>query len=113
MNGALQFLIDVVMHLMTRHAELLSVGQFKRRVERAPEHDTAQKTAKGEKAEAEIHARPAYDPPEPQQQGFQFRHVALTAWDRGSEACPGTYSAPAAWRRSAERDRPCRNSAAA
>src|SRR5690606_4828074 len=60
-----KLLINVVAHLMTRDAERLGVRDLERGVEPAPEHDAADKSAECQKAEAEIGARAADDPPEP------------------------------------------------
>ena len=54
MDGALQLLIYVVVHLVAADAELLRIGEFKRGVEGAPEQHAADESAKSQKAETEM-----------------------------------------------------------
>ncbi len=60
-----QLLIDVVVHFVAGGAELLGVGDFESGVEAAPEDNAADKAAQCQKAEAQMRARAADDPPEP------------------------------------------------
>src|SRR5215467_3293695 len=47
MDRPLEFLIHVLMHLMTSGTEFLGIGYFQRGVERPPEHDAANETTEG------------------------------------------------------------------
>src|SRR5690606_26133030 len=66
-DGGLEFLVDVVTHLVAADAELLGVGDLQGGVEAAPEHDAGDEPAQGQEAQAEVDAGRAQGAPP----GFQ------------------------------------------
>src|SRR5688572_13660387 len=101
MRGALQFLPDIVAHLMAGDAEFLRIGQLERGVEGAPEHHAADEAAERQKSQTEIGAGPADQAPAPQERVFQpcpdaaHPPVLIVSVSRRA-ACPGKYSEPVA-----------------
>ena len=56
MDRAGQLLVNVIAHLMAGNAELFGVCQFECGIEGTPKHDTADKAADGQEAQAEVDA---------------------------------------------------------
>ena len=79
MDRAGQLLIDVVLHLVARGAELLGVGQLERGVEGAPEHHAADEAAERQEAEAERRGRRASGCARPTAAQSLSRRIGLLA----------------------------------
>src|SRR6185312_13408359 len=78
MRGALQLLKHVVVHLVTRGAELLGVGNLQRGVEGAPEQHAADEASEREKSQAQMRAWAAGDAPEPDQECLEPLHRSFS-----------------------------------